>query len=521
MRKIWLHIFYFSFWTLLPLVAAIPFERSREEAYVISLAFGTFLSAIAFLLNSSKIFYFLTLPILAIPGLIDIGHIWLFRGRITSNVFFSVFDTNVAETSEFLQDYITFGMILFLLSYLMLMLNLLRWCLKNPVQLPLKKKMILLALGLAPMILISFKKGGVTWAERMGTGISIIKISTAYMDYVTQIESYKKIVEDGVQFEDPVTLLNDMPATHVLIVGESAARNHWSLYGYPRNTNPLLSQRKELKVFKHVLCPTPPHTAINIQKLLTFSTTKNFKMDKVSPSIIQIAKKAGFKTIWLSNQVLLGKSNNMTTVLAKQADKKQFLNISKGISHDEILLPPLKEALNDPAPKKLIIMHLFGNHSLYKERYPSSFAKFSGKEGITSKVELSKTALSRINEYDNSVLYQDHVLNEILTLVQAQADSMVFVPDHGEEVYDEIDFNGHSEVYGTKGMYQIPLLLWAKDTTGLTIDLNRKFISENLINSVSQLYGWSYPSQDLSKSLLSDSYVNDEVLVVNKKQIDY
>ena len=101
------------------------------------------------------------------------------------------------------------------------------------------------------------------------------------------------------------------------------------------------------------------------------------------------------------------------------------------------MLKPFQEVLNDPAPKKLIIVHLLGTHIKYKYRYPENQGKFDGN---TDHVPpgLSAEELESYNDYDNANLYNDHVVASLIKDFKAADPNgfLVYFSDHGEEVYD-------------------------------------------------------------------------------------
>lgn len=181
---------------------------------------------------------------------------------------------------------------------------------------------------------------------------------------------------------------------------------------------------------------------------------------------MDIFSSAGYKTYWLSNQHPIGIWDNQVTVFAKKADHSHFVNIvsnssmeaTSATSYDSKLFTPFLKALQDSVDKKFIVLHLMGSHSSYSNRYPSDFNIFKGSN------EKEKT----IAEYDNSVYYNDFIVDNLLTILSrlslkdtSEVVSCIYISDHGENVYDEMDRVGH-DYSGKlpKSNVEIPFLVW-------------------------------------------------------------
>lgn len=261
----------------------------------------------------------------------------------------------------------------------------------------------------------------------------------------------------------------DTPRTIVLVIGESTSRLHMSLYGYGRETNPLLSQLKKtdsgLTVFNDVVA-SRPYTIEMLQQALTFGDQKNPDAYLTTPSIMNLMKQAGYKTFWITNQQTMTKRNTMLTTFSEMADEQKYLNNNRSQNskqYDEVVFEPFKTALKDSAKKKFIIIHLLGTHMNYKYRYTDSFAQFSGRNAVMPK-SLDKRQIEFFNNYDNAVLYNDYVVS---TLIKAFKETdpygfLVYLSDHGEEVYGDKEHAviGRNEAAPTEGMYTVPFMVW-------------------------------------------------------------
>jgi len=254
-------------------------------------------------------------------------------------------------------------------------------------------------------------------------------------------------------------LSKEKKQTFVFVIGESADRNHLGIYGYDfNNTTPNFSGIKhELYTFKDVTSCDIWTTDV-ISKIFIFGNFQN-------GDLISLCKAAGFKTFWISNQYHAGKYDFPSTFLSKICDFWKYITKNDAIgflrkNFDENLLPHVRTALQDPADKKVIFVHLMGSHSNYHSRYPKNFEVFPVHD-----VNFSKKKAKLVAEYDTAIRYTDYVLNEILTMLKAQNtySAMLYMPDHGEDVRDTKDSICGRSTNITRYMQEIPFVVWVSD----------------------------------------------------------
>lgn len=296
---------------------------------------------------------------------------------------------------------------------------------------------------------------------------------TRYEDHQKHMAMIGKMMADQEKdvSDDPVSYYGADSNTVVLIIGESVNRANWSLYGYPRQTTPNLDKmRDELLVFKDVISADAA-TSQSLLKMLTPATIDHPELWAEKPSILALAKRAGYKVEWLSNQE---RSDGWIQLLAGQADEQVFINNGSGrsiTSLDELLIPVFEKALLDPAPRKFIIIHMQGAHLRYDLRYPEAFNRFTGdnEDSVSREMEHASRSFwirNARNEYDNAMLYGDYVLSRFLKLADKHLGNkpaqLMYVSDHGQEVGHNRDFAGHSKL--DPSGYEIPVFLWSGQT---------------------------------------------------------
>lgn len=324
---------------------------------------------------------------------------------------------------------------------------------------------------------------------------------------------------------------NDAENVFVLIIGESCNRNHQSLYGYNRKTTPKLDQREDIFVFNDVVSPY----AVTVPAVLTILSESN--LDNKIPlwksiNLIDIFHSANHATYWLSNQEPRGIWNNAITNFSKLSDSSMFYDNKKLINYvnttrfDDTLIDPLRGVLDNRTGNKFIIMHLMGNHMEYNKRYPSSFQYFQSENSTKDRI---------IDEYDNSILYNDYIVDSIFNVLDFYARqnpesivSSIYLSDHGENVYDEVGKLGHDYVPPyTKSEVEIPFVVWlssnyrnayANKVTSMGLNTNHPFMSDDLYNSVIDLNNIRCNNYDSSRSVFSDRYNYNRIRVLGDNQ---
>jgi glucan phosphoethanolaminetransferase (alkaline phosphatase superfamily) len=264
--------------------------------------------------------------------------------------------------------------------------------------------------------------------------------------------------------------------------------------------------------------------------------TQSLRAGLSAKSFLTAFKEAGFKTYWLSNEMSFGQFDTPVSVFANEADVTQFLNLggfTNNSSLDEILLQPLKAAINDVAPKKLIVLHTLGSHWNYSHRYPKEFDKWQpslfGIENPAYTDVAMKPQLN--NSYDNSILYTDWFLSQVIGTLKSskQMTSLMYVSDHGQALYDgscELAFHGHNTQYE----FHVPALVWYSDlyrimhplqVTQLLRNRNAKLTTENVFHSLLDMADIHYGTEHLEWSFLNRKFKQHKRYVDSYGWTDY
>ncbi|MFY0603117.1 MAG: sulfatase-like hydrolase/transferase [Flavobacteriaceae bacterium] len=505
-----------GFW--FPILLSIIIYKSALDVFIL---FGDILLSFTIILCCSlfrhkKINSFLEITgviLFNIIMFIQITHFYLFNDHIKSSTIFIIFDSNSSETFEFLSMYFDFNVTLILTLLVIVASTSIFLMIKN-VKSRKSLRYTFLYVLVVLILLSNYKIRESTFPHA---------IYRAVKKYQYDKEKFNEITCDkfGGNFSEVKHTDGTDEEVYVLIIGESTTRTHMQLYGYDRKNNPKLdSLKEELTIYNDIISPHT-HTIPSLEKVLTLASHES-PNKKYDGTLIQLFNKAGFKTYWLSNQKPLGIVETLTTIISNNCDEQIFVNTSD-ISLDEKILSPLKNILKQKARKKFIVIHLMGTHGAYNKRYPVSFQKFD--KNPTTKF-MHEKAYETINTYDNAILYNDFIVSKIIEEVKLTRSKSyaLYFSDHGEDVYETMNMACHTETKGSKPMYDIPFILWSSekfklDNHKFIFDTNRKYSTENLLYTLSDLSSITFKEFDATKSVVNKNFIPKNRFILN--HIDY
>lgn len=397
--------------------------------------------------------------------------------------------------------------------------------------------------------------GGISWARRRkletafirrqryyafaGIGVGGLLTVVSYAtnrDYAVQIDMYPanvcynlvlaveraaetaRYAETSKNFTfhaKPSHAVNE-PEVYVLVVGETARACNFGIYGYGRDTTPLLGKTEGLVVFTDVLTQSNT-THKSVPMLLSAVSAEDYDSIYEQKGILTAFKEAGFHTAFFSNQ---RPNHSFIDFFGMEADDWKFIkedtSEETNISDDELLVL-VERALQATHRKLFIVLHTYGSHFNYKERYPEALSVFK-PDSVTDAKYKNKEYL--MNAYDNTIRYTDGFLAKLIALLQQTeaSSAMLYTSDHGEDIFDDSrKLFLHSSPVPSYYQLHVPFLVWtSKEYQAANakiheamLDNRRKPIAGNaaVFHTMLNLAGVQTPYRKDSLSVASRQYL--------------
>lgn len=359
-----------------------------------------------------------------------------------------------SETAAFIRDFLSWRFFLAALGLLAVLVFGCRLLWRHPGSYPRRPLWsYLLALLL---LLVGLKLG---YSLRNDYSVRDALAFDVVIDSVEQINRNQNLAQavKNPDLSDVVAPGRHVPVV-VFVLGESATRDHWQLYGYPKETTPCLEARKdELIVFSDLLAAWA-HTQEAVQLLTTRATLDD--PNRIVATMPQVLTKAGYRCVLLSNQSQWGPWDSIVTLLLRGCSAQFFLNELDVPEEggDENLLPFVERELaqaKDGRPL-VLFLHLYGSHNPYRFRCNEKTAYFAAPERIDPKhVDMNNA----VEYYDDTVRNTDRLLGRLLELLADRGGESVLIhlSDHGESPDDK---DGKTRVLDNPSIWRVPFFVW-------------------------------------------------------------
>lgn len=260
----------------------------------------------------------------------------------------------------------------------------------------------------------------------------------------------------------------------VLVVGETARAEEFSLNGYARTTNPQLSTRNVITFTDVQSCGTD--TAESLPCMFFHLGKAHYSRNEAKryENLLDVLQRAGVQVIWRDNNSgSKGIADRIT--YENLSDAKDEVLCSTDECYDDILLKDLDKLLTRNSGDMFIILHQKGSHGpSYYKRSPKDFKMFLPECTKDNVQDCDRQSI--INAYDNTIVYTDHVLAKLIDLLKAQqySTAMLYVSDHGESLGENnIYLHGMPYAIAPRQQTQVPMIFWASGS----------FLKENSIDA--------------------------------------
>lgn len=314
-----------------------------------------------------------------------------------------------------------------------------------------------IGIALAVILTLAFANApNWTWIDKQAPVIGSLLLPWSYI--INSIRYQNQIAErnrEEILLPD-ATFSNSDKAVAVLVIGESARRDHFSLYGYERDTNPLLSKTDGVHPFKANSYAT--YTTAGVKAILEHTPSND--LYEVLPNYVY---RSGGDAVWRSTN--WGEPPLHFPKVYFDYSKREGCDTLCG--YDELIASDLASEITASGKDKvLIVLHTSTSHGpSYNLKYPAQFEKFAP---VCTNVELSKCSHDElINAYDNTIIYTDYILSGIIGQLKALdgwRSCMLFVSDHGESLGEKnLYMHGVPINIAPKEQYEIPFIVWASE----------------------------------------------------------
>jgi len=290
--------------------------------------------------------------------------------------------------------------------------------------------------------------------------ITYIYSSVKYLthEFIKQSEDFSQLGEDAKRPQDDAHR-----ELVVMVVGESARADRFSLNGYLRNTNPLLGKENVLSYTNFSSCGTS--TAVSVPCIFSADGRSEYSDNKSknTENLLDVLVHAGVHVLWRDNN---SSSKGVANRIPYENYKTNNVNpVCDTECRDEGMLFGLQDYIDQQTESDiLIVLHQMGNHGpAYYKRYPEAFERF---KPVCRTNQLNQCTREEINNgYDNAILYTDYFLSKVIGLLKENSDgfetAMIYVSDHGESLGEKgLYLHGLPYFAAPETQTHIPAIFW-------------------------------------------------------------
>ncbi|GAB03386.1 MULTISPECIES: phosphoethanolamine transferase [Acinetobacter] len=261
-----------------------------------------------------------------------------------------------------------------------------------------------------------------------------------------------------------------LPKLMVLVVGETARAENFSLNGYSKNTNPKVSKQDIINFSQVSSCGTA--TAVSVPCMFSGMPREDYDESLANhrEGLLDIAKRAGYQVTWIDNNSgCKGTCDRVEEFKIPEPIQKKWCKDEE--CFDDILIDSLKAYLatipKDDTRPHLVVLHQMGSHGpAYYKRVPPQYKVFKPTCDTNAIQGCSRDEL--LNSYDNTLLYTDYVLDSLIETLKTATQyetGLWYLSDHGEST-GESGMYLHGAPYAIAPSQQthVPMLMWFSDT---------------------------------------------------------
>ena len=333
------------------------------------------------------------------------------------------------------------------------------------------------------------------WIDRNSTELGSLLMPWSYIvnSFRYQAAEKRKNVQE-IPLPD-ATLTDDTPAVCILVIGESARRDHFSLYGYPKETNPY-TVKDSVKAY--VADASATYTAAGVKAILEYK-----EADELYEILPNYLYRTGIDVFWRTSN--WGEPPVHVRSYETIGDLRKRLPETSG-KYDGDLLAGLKDEILAGGKDQVFgVLHTYTNHGpSYNTNYPPEFEVFTP---VSSTVEMSKVSQEELfNAYDNSIVYTDWMVHSVIDVVRetGRRGCVLFVSDHGESLGENnLYMHGVPYSMAPREQLEIPFVVWTSDPSLRLKDLD-EVTQHHVFHTVLKFFKVKSPIFDDNFSIFED-----------------
>lgn len=316
------------------------------------------------------------------------------------------------------------------------------------------------------------------WIDKNSKSLGALVMPWSYVVNTSRFYIHKNQENKKQILLPDATISNTEKSIVVLVIGESARSANFSLYGYEKETNPLLSKIKNVHTYSANSCAT--YTTAGVKCMLEHKESN--QLYEILPNYLY---RNDVEVIWRTTNW------GEPTVAIENYSKAEALRKDcegEGCNYDEVLLSGLNKQISESKKNKiLIVLHTSTSHGpTYYKKYPQKFNKF---KPICESVELGNCSQEElINAYDNTILYTDYILSTLINQLKQLKEynsTMLYVSDHGESLGESnLYMHGIPVSIAPKEQLEIPFIVWLSNNSKKELKSNEVLSQQNVFHSV-------------------------------------
>lgn len=314
--------------------------------------------------------------------------------------------------------------------------------------------------------------------RQMANPVNFIYATIAYASASNKSITVKPIGEDAKL--NAKAAAHTKPTLFILVVGETARADHFSINGYSKPTTPLLAKQDIINYRKVYSCGT--ETAVSVPCMFSNLTREKYsdKKAKSQEGLLDLLKRSGYSVLWLdNNSSCKGTCNRVEYESLKDLKVPELCNERE--CFDNILLHDIDKKVSTMNGNKVIVMHPKGSHGPdYYNRYPSNMEVFKPVCKVNTLQDCSSEEIN--NAFDNTIHMTDQFLNNTIEWLKIQSSSyntaLIYLSDHGESLGEKnLYLHGMPYLFAPIEQKHVPFFFWFSPNFEQENGINRQCLT--------------------------------------------